>query len=88
MIGLFMRNKDNHVCFVRLKPEETAIASFQYTPAAKVMMVNLADGDEVMFTSEIAPEIHEALLTSRDILVAEMDKNGDLEREYTVALIV
>jgi hypothetical protein len=87
MIGLFLRNKANEVCFVQAS-RESEIASFHYAAHAKMITVIMADGAEETVTTEIAPEIHEVLVPAKRILVALLDDKGDMEREYWAELSV
>jgi hypothetical protein len=81
MIGIFLRNRDNEICFVQVSKDED-IAAFHYTADPRIMTVMLETGEEETITSEIAPEIHEALVGQDQVLVALLDDTGELEREY------
>ncbi len=87
MIGIFLRNKENEICFVQMS-REGEIASFHYAAHARMITVIMTDGEEETVTSEIAPEIHEALAPAKQILVALLDDEGELEREYWAELTV
>ena len=87
MIGIFLRNKENEICFAQMS-REGEIASFHYAAHARMITVIMTDGEEETVTSEIAPEIHEALVPARQILVALLDDAGELEREYWAELSV
>ena len=87
MIGIFLRNKENEICFVQVS-RNGDIASFHYAAHAKMITVIMTNGEEETVTSEIAPEIHEALVPAERILVALLDDEGELEREYWTELSV
>lgn len=87
MIGIFLRNTDNELCFVQGE-KEMNIGSFHYTPAAKMMTVVMKDNSEEIITSEIAPEISEVFKPNSPILVAHVDLKGELEHEYWAQLTV
>lgn len=87
MIGIFLRNKENSICFVQVSKDED-IAAFHYAGDAKMMTVMMKDGTEETITSEIAPEMHEVLMPVSQILVAQLDVQGNLEREYMTQLSI
>ena len=87
MIGFFLRNKENDVCFVQVS-RDGDIASFHYATDAKMMTVIMKDETEETITSEIAPEIHEVLIPASKILVALLNDKGELEREYYTLLTI
>jgi hypothetical protein len=87
MIGIFIRNKSNQACFVQVS-RGLDISFFHYTPATKMMTVTMQDHSEETITSEIAPEIHEVLVPVSRMLVAQLDPEGKLEREYWAQMSV
>ena len=87
MIGVFLRNKDNKICFVR-PSAGVDITSLHYTPSAKMMIVTLKDGTEETITSEIAPEISDVFIPNAQVLVAQVNHAGAVEREYWAQLTV
>jgi hypothetical protein len=86
MIGLFLRNKADAICFVQVSKGQD-IESFHYSSDARMMSVTMKDGAEETITSEIAPEIG-AVLKSSDILVVQLDTEGEFDREYNANLTV
>ena len=87
MIGIFLRNEENEICFVQVSRDEE-IASFYYVARARMITAIMADGEEETVTSEIAPEIHQALVPATRILIAHLDEKGEVEREYWAALSI
>jgi hypothetical protein len=81
MIGVFLRNNEDEICFAQLS-RDADIASFHYAPAARMIVAVMQDGEEEAITSEIAPEIHEALVKCNRILIALVDEAGEAEKEY------
>lgn len=81
MIGMFMRNAEGDVAFTC--PSDTPkISSFHYVSDARIMTAQTKVGREETFTSEIAPELHAALIDVSRILVAEVDATGNEISEY------
>lgn len=87
MIGVFLRNRENEICFLQ-GSKNVDIVSFHYTPSAKMMTVVMKDDTEETITSEIAPEISEVFVPDSQILIAQLDETGEPEREYWAQLTV
>lgn len=90
MIGVFVRNAAGEVGFLR-PPGETDIvdiAAFHYAPHARIMTVETVDGGDETFTSEIAPELHEAFVSATQVLVAHLDERGEPTHEYWTPLSI
>jgi hypothetical protein len=85
MLGLFLLNAEGNICFVQ-DSRAPDIASIHYAPQSKMVVAVLKDGHEETFSSEIIPEIHEALLACEKILAVYLDTKDEVQREYEVPL--
>lgn len=85
MIGFLLRSRQDDICFTRVDKGQD-ISSFHYLPGMKMLNVIYADESEEAFTSEITEGLHNALMERSQILVAEINADGDLEREYMTQL--
>ena len=86
MIGFFLRNKQDEICFALAKKEPHDIASFHYLPGPRIIAAAFSNGDEETITSEIAQDIHDALVKAKIIFVAELNEKAEAVREYAVPL--
>ena len=83
MIGLFLVNHENELAFAQFG-DRSRIASFRYVRDARFCLAILASGEEVCFTSELAPEIVECLERCHEVLVAHVAADGTAQLEYDV----
>ena len=86
MIGVFVRNLEGDVGFARPDGTYPDIARFHYAPLTKIMTVTTIDGHEETFTSEMTPDLHEALQSADQIIVAHIGNEGDPVQEYWAEL--
>lgn len=87
MIGTFVLTDSDDICFIRREQDEfPVISSFFYIPGDRIMSVVLEDGTEEMVTTQIDERFAPALKKAKSILVADLDEEGDVVKEYKVPL--
>ena len=87
MFGLLLKNDENEICFTPMEKRDVDIASFHYVPDVKILNIKYTDQSEDMFTSEIDDEVSKTLQEISEILVVELDGQGEFEREYMTPLM-
>jgi hypothetical protein len=87
MIGIFLVNQKDELCFAQYG-EHKDIAGFRFHTDTGMCIAVLATGGEETFVDAMHDEIRPYLSKEQQVLVADLDDDGQLTREYSVGLAV
>jgi hypothetical protein len=87
MNGIFLLNDEGKLCYVRpAQADRPQIKSFRYEKKTHRAFVTSISETEEEIDVEIMPEMRAAFQSEKDILIADLDKDRNSEREYRVPL--
>ena len=86
MIGVLMVNERGEVCFIDSNNNCQNIESFVYTAESKIAAIQLVDGSSEVITKEIEDVMHQCPSTQSNILVVQLNLDGQVSKEITVPL--
>lgn len=85
MIGIFLVNPKGQLCLTRYDADGKAdIALVTYLPASRIVALTFTDQSEEVLVTETTDQIHKALVDNAQVLIANLDDESKLVREYIV----
>lgn len=87
MIGIFLVNENDELCFAQ-HGDHKDIAGFRFHTDTGMCIAIRGSGDEEVFVDAMHEEIRDYLSKDQSVLVADIDDEGALTREYSVPLTV
>ena len=85
MIGIFLVNPKGQLCLTRYDADgKKDIAWVTYLPASRIVALTFTDQSEEVLVTETTDQIHKALVDNAQLLIANLDDESKLVREYIV----